>query len=120
MKRLYAAGAVIAGTCALPASAQISRPAAGMILSNGQDSCGEFLAGDQWHQQIDVEWILGYISGVNTRGQTENDRLVGTSFRDGAAVAAWVQQYCRSHALDVMPTVAEALRTEFAKREGRQ
>jgi hypothetical protein len=46
--------------------------------------------------------------------------VIGTSFRDNAAVVAWVQQYCRAHALDLMPTVAEALRREFAKREGRQ
>jgi hypothetical protein len=121
MIRILALGAVIAGTCALPASAQTSGPTGPhRVLSNGLDSCGEFLAGDPQHQQMDVVWVLGYITGADSRGQSENDRNVGSSFRDPQGVAAWVQQYCREHGLDLMPKVAEALRNEFAKREGRQ
>jgi hypothetical protein len=114
-----AVGVVLAGVCALPARAQLAYGPF-LFLSNGQDSCGEFLAGSPEHQQIDVEWILGYISGVDSRGATPSERPVGSSFGDGAAVAAWVQEYCRSHALDYIPQAAEALRNEFARREGRQ
>jgi len=89
-------------------------------LSNGQDSCGEFLAGNPQHQQLDVAWILGFISGADSRGATASEREVGSSLRDPFAVQAWVQQYCRTHAFDYLPQAAEALRNEFAKREGRQ
>lgn len=119
--RIIAAGVVLTGVCALPASAQISHPAAPHeLLSNGQDRCSEFLAGDQQRQTIDVAWILGYITGVDSRGVSEADRAVGSSFHDGAAVAAWVQKYCLSNPYDIMARVAEALRNEFAMREGRQ
>ena len=90
------------------------------VLSNGQDSCGEFLAGNPQHQQLDLVWILGFISGANSRGATASEREVGSSLRDPFAVQAWVQQYCRTHAFDYLPQAAEALRNEFAKREGRQ
>ena len=116
MIRILAIGAVIAGMCcALPATAQL-----GAVLSNGQDSCGEFLAGNPQHQQLDLVWILGFISGANSRGATASEREVGSSYRDPFAVQAWVQQYCRTHAFDYLPQAAEALRNEFAKREGRQ
>ena len=122
MKRVgaIAVGAVIG---ALPATAQISHPAPNAmfeILSNGQDSCGEFLAGGQSHQVLDAMWILGYITGADSRGVTVSDRAVGTSFRDGGGVIAWLQQCCRQHGLNVMVAAAEALRDEFARREGRR
>jgi hypothetical protein len=121
MIRLFAVGAVVAGMCVLPASAQInSSKGTAAVLSNGQNSCGEFLAGDRQSQAINLSWILGYITGANSRGQAANDRSVGGSFRDPEAATAWVQQYCRSHAFDYVFQAAEALREEFAKREGRR
>jgi hypothetical protein len=91
-----------------------------MLLSNGQDSCGEFLEGTPHYQLLDVEWILGFISGTDSRAATASERMVGSSFRDGEAVRAWVQQYCQTHASEYLPGAAEALRTEFAKREEQQ
>jgi hypothetical protein len=110
---------VIAITVLIAADPATAQPYGYEYLSNGQDSCGEFVAGGSLRQQVDVEWILGFISGVNSRGAI-GDRMVGRSIRDIDAIAAWVQHYCQSHALDIMPTVAEALRNELARREGRQ
>jgi hypothetical protein len=110
---------VLAGACAPPASAQLTHGPF-LFLSNGQDSCGEFLAGSPQRQQLDIAWILGFISGADSRGATVSERVVGSSFRDVEAVQAWVQQYCRTHAFDYLPQAAEALRNEFAKRERRQ
>ncbi len=98
----------------LSAMSAVAQPA--MILSNGQDSCGEFLAGGMQHQEVDIEWILEFISGVNSMSPA-GDRMVGRSIRDIEAVTAWVQQYCRSHPLDYMPNAAGALRVELSKRE---
>lgn len=98
---------------AISAAAQ---PAMFDILSNGQDSCGEFLAGGTQHQEVDIEWILGFISGVNAMSPA-GERMVGRSIRDIEAVTAWVQEYCRSHPLDYMPNAAGTLRVELSKRE---
>lgn len=117
------AAIVLIGVCTLPANAQQAPPwgpnAPFMLLSNGQDSCGEFLEGTPQYQLLDVEWILGFISGTDSRA-TASERMVGSSFRDGEAVRAWVQQYCQTHASDYLPGAAEALRTEFAKQEAQQ
>jgi hypothetical protein len=120
--RMIAVSTVIAGCCTLPANAQISHPTDNEpfeILSN-DDSCVEFLAAGPEHQLLDVEWILGYISGANSRGRTKDDRAVGTSLIDNPGVTAWVQKYCRQHDLDPMPAAAEAFRDELARRERRQ
>jgi hypothetical protein len=115
--RLCVANFLAAYIWAVSADAQ---PTLYEILSNGQDSCGEFLMGDMSRQMIDVEWMLGFISGVNSRASA-GDRMVGQSVRDIEAIPAWVQQYCRSHPLNYMPGAAEALRSELSKREdGRQ
>jgi hypothetical protein len=112
----------LAGLCILystQAVAQAPPPAYQLfwILSNGQDSCGEFLAGNPQRHQLDIEWILGYIGGINSRAAPA-DRMVGQSVRDIAAIGAWVQQYCQSHPLDPIPGAAEALRAELGRREG--
>lgn len=87
-----------------------------LVLSNGQESCGQYLSSDWQEQVIDSIWILGYISGVNSRAPG-GDRLVGRSFTDGPTVIMWLRNYCQSHALDLLPSAAEALRAEFSKRE---
>jgi hypothetical protein len=88
-----------------------------MMLSNGQDSCGEFLAGDHERQMIDIEWILGFISGVNFMS-APGERAAGKNLPHTDALRAWVQNYCGSRAFELIPTVALALRAELIRRQG--
>jgi hypothetical protein len=88
-----------------------------MILSNGQITCGEFLSDNPQTQSADAEWVLGYISGRN-RESPPGSRFVGTSFRTPESITAWLQNYCRTHALNEFIQAADALRDELLQREG--
>jgi hypothetical protein len=85
-------------------------------LSDGQSTCGEFIAEPE-KRAIRAEWILGFITGVNTRAIPPY-REVGTSFGQVATVIGWLQSYCDLHSLDTMVTAAEALRRDFIAHEG--
>lgn len=89
-----------------------------VILSNGQITCGDFLSDNPSTQASDTEWVLGYISGLN-KSAPVGSRNAGASFTTPASVTAWLQNYCRTHALDFLPSAAEALRAEFLRREVR-
>ena len=88
-----------------------------MVLSNGQITCGEFLTDSPHTQASDTEWVLGYISGRN-REAPAGRRMAGTSFTAPDSVTAWLQNYCRTHALNHLVEAADELRTEFLLREG--
>ena len=88
-----------------------------MILSNGQITCGEFLADSPHSQSTDMEWVLGYISGRN-REAPVGSRMAGISFTVGDSVTAWLQNYCQTHALNHLVEAADELRAEFLRREG--
>jgi hypothetical protein len=88
------------------------------VLSNGAITCGEFLADGERTQASDTEWVLGYITGRN-RVAPLGSRNAGSSFTAPAAVTAWLQDYCRTHALDYLIGAAEALRIEFLRREAK-
>jgi hypothetical protein len=108
-------GLLILCFCAEPAAAQQEF----FVLSNGQDSCGEFLAGDHERQMLDLEWILGFISGQNSRGEGP-DRSVGRNLPHTDALLAWIKNHCRSHALDALPGIAWALRADLFRRQDSQ
>lgn len=116
LRLLTLANALLAATVVCCSTTSAIAQAPFMVLSNGQDSCGQFLAANDAKKMIDVEWILGFLSGQNSLAQG-NSRMVGRSVHDIQAIAAWMQEFCRSHALDYMPAAAEALRTELSERE---
>jgi hypothetical protein len=86
-----------------------------LILSEGMSTCGEYIA-EPWKQSIRMEWVLGYISGANSRSPP-GEASAGSSFQMPATVLGWLQSYCTSHPLDVMASAAEALRRDFLSRE---
>jgi hypothetical protein len=88
-----------------------------MVLSNGQITCGEFLADNPRSQAADTEWVLGYVSGRNS-SSLAGSRNAGISFTAPDSVTAWLQNYCRTHSLDHLVEAAEELRSEFLRREG--
>lgn len=89
------------------------------VLSNGYITCGEFLNDNEASQAGgDTEWVLGYITGRN-RDAALGSRYAGSSFTAPASVTVWLQNYCRTHALDRLFQAADSLRAEFLRRETR-
>lgn len=86
-----------------------------MILSEGNSSCGEYIA-EPAKQGVRSSWVLGYISGANSRGPI-TEALAGSSFQMPATVIGWLQTYCASHPLDPIVTAAEQLRRDFLAHE---
>ena len=86
-----------------------------MILSESQSTCGAYNTQPQM-QAIRASWVLGYISGVNSRSPA-SEALAGRSFQIPATVIEWLQSYCASHPLDIMAVAAEALRRDFLAQE---
>jgi hypothetical protein len=87
----------------------------GRILSEGPSTCGEYIA-EPAKRVIRMEWVLGYISGTNTRGPVA-EQDAGSSFQMPATVDGWLLSYCTSHPLESMVLAAELLRRDFLARE---
>ena len=124
MHRLWFAVAVALGLAGPAMAAAMSdraevqgapSPRTIMILSEGQSACGAYIAQPDM-QAVRVSWVLGYISGVNSRSPA-TEALAGRSFQIPATVIEWLQSYCASHPLDIMAVAAEALRRDFLAQE---
>ena len=92
-----------------------------MILSEGATTCGEFIAQPAM-QTIRMEWVLGYISGVNagisrSAKASQAETMAGQSFERTETAIGWLQGYCSAHPLDVLVSAAEALRNDFMRHE---
>src|SRR5215472_7811149 len=85
------------------------------VLSEGASTCGEYIS-EPGKQVIRMEWVLGYISGANSRSPP-GEVSAGSSFQMPATVLGWLQSYCTSHPLDPMVSAAEVLRSDFLARE---
>jgi hypothetical protein len=70
------AGFCAGGVIPFLASSGFAQPAAYEVLSNGMDSCGEYLTGSPQHRQLDLAWRVGFIGGVNSRGALSDSSLV--------------------------------------------
>jgi hypothetical protein len=112
------------------ASAAVSPVAAGQtVIGAGVTSCGEWLRlrafeGHEGHFQelasvYQLEaWIDGFVSGVNVTDEAGPDLL--TSKPGGAALYAWIDNYCRSKPLDPVVTSVFALIKELRSRAERK
>jgi hypothetical protein len=88
------------------------------VLSEGASTCGEYMQEPE-KQEIRMEWVLGYITGVNSRAPSP-ESIVGSSFQMPATVIGWLRSYCSYHPLDIMAAAAEALRRDFLNHERRR
>jgi hypothetical protein len=101
------------------ANADETADAPSLVLSNGIITCGDFLADNRNTQELDASWVLGYISGRN-RNSPDGYRTAGSSYTTSASITAWLQNYCRGHALDRLFMAGEELRNEFLRREAKR
>jgi hypothetical protein len=95
------------------------------IMGGGMRSCGDWLrfrsfeSGPKNTSEVSSSyqlqaWLDGYLSGFNRAGLGGIDFLA--SQPSGAALTAWVDNYCRSKPLNVLADAAEALIRELRSR----
>lgn len=90
----------------------ISKPNASgtvAVMGAGANSCGTWTTEHQApsaRSTADDEWVLGYLTGVNSFGAGSSN-ISGNI--DNAGVLAWVTNYCTSHPLDPINIAASSL-----------
>jgi hypothetical protein len=82
--------------------------AAATIIGAGPDSCAIWTADHQaasvdWVG--DVEWILGFLSGIGIGSSGAFDPLHGL---EASAVVAWMDSYCLDHPLEQITDAGQA------------
>jgi hypothetical protein len=85
------------------------------IVGPGVSSCATWTAdrrSDSDMADLDLSWILGFLSGVGYVAAPDQDPLHGL---DRAAVPAWVDRYCEAHPLDAIATAAEVFVREHPR-----
>jgi hypothetical protein len=106
---------ICAGFYGRTAVAADQRDASFYVLSEGNATCGEFIAQPEM-KSVRLAWVLGYLSGRNREAQGA-ERMIGTSLKMPATTLAWLDHYCAGHALDVLFIAADKLRAEALKHE---
>jgi hypothetical protein len=95
------------------------------IMGAGMISCGEWLRlrsfvsrGQNFKELASAyqaqAWVDGFISGFNYRDHIGPDLLA--SRPDGAAMYAWIDNYCRSKPLDFVASAVVGLVKELESR----
>jgi len=88
---------------------------ANWIKGAGWSSCGTWTAARRangFDAQIQVSWVLGYLSGLNDSLDKNHDFLAG---QDAQGITAWIDNFCAAQPLKQIFDAADALREELAK-----
>ena len=84
-----------------------ARAADAWAIGVGLKSCGAWTADRRtpdWGSE--AQWVVGFLSGVGYEGMKDGvDPLRGV---DGAAVMAWLDNYCQTHPLQKLVDAAKA------------
>jgi hypothetical protein len=83
-------------------------PQPAQILSYGSDSCARFIQAAAQDKQMYLSYVVGFISGANTR-DVGKGRLAGTNW-DEAGITVWLSSYCTQNPLAPFASAVEALR----------
>lgn len=78
-----------------------------IAIGAGTDSCGKWIESRNEpasHFQY-KEWIFGFLSGVNSNSNSNKQSRPP----DGAAVVAFIDQYCKNNPLHLLVSAADAL-----------
>jgi len=82
--------------------------AAATIIGAGPDSC-EIWTADHQAERVDwvgdVEWVLGFLSGIGIGSSGVFDPLNGL---EASAVVAWMDSYCLDHPLEQITDAGQA------------
>lgn len=82
-----------------------------VVLGEGTMSCSEFVSQPN-RQILSAAWVLGYISGANSRAGT-SEAMTSPPSDEWKTIVVWLQNFCRSHARDMLVSAAENLRQEY-------
>jgi hypothetical protein len=103
---MYRRAAIVSMFLMGAGAATAARATAVTTYGTGLQSCGAYL-NDREQQNADevafVDWLSGYLSGVNATSSHTNNILGNTNLK---VAVDWLGNYCRAHPLT---TVAEAL-----------
>jgi hypothetical protein len=77
----------------------------------GNLTCGAYLAADEHERNVYGWWLSGFITGANS-AKGRKTALAA----DAKAGQAWVDEYCRAHALDLFVMAAVKLDEELDRR----
>ena len=92
-------------------SPQVFTPVA--ILGDGMTTCSEY-AGEPDKTGARVSWMMGYLTGANTRAISPF-RLVGNNLTP-ADIDVWLKNFCARNQTSTVANAAESLRQELELR----
>jgi hypothetical protein len=107
----------IAAIFALSTSAQADAKRI-TALGSGTESCGAWIADRKEPgagAAIDLEWVLGFLTGFNQFGQFTGDVTKGID-KDG--IAAWVDNFCSQNPLLTVEDASSALVLALLAKNG--
>jgi len=102
--------------------------AGAMTLTSAQDivvnvvgfqhtSCGTWTQARANHQSAEMEfWAMGFVSGANVVRARENAVDILKDVGDAEALLSWIDNYCRSKPLELLPVAATYLVIELRGR----
>jgi hypothetical protein len=107
--------AVALGCLAASASAQMANSVRSVAVGGaGRDACSAWVAdrgatstAAQAATQGRIEWISGFLSGVNLFADRSGNLKGGVDDQNGAL--GWIDRYCRAHQTDPLWAAAGAL-----------
>jgi hypothetical protein len=83
----------------------LARPSLAQYIGFGDKSCGTW-ALERRNQStaalVYSAWVAGYVSGVNTANVIDNKSPDFLKRTDGAAITAWIDNYCSSYPLSTL------------------
>jgi hypothetical protein len=108
------AAVLLCAACGQPSHpGQAAHPGLVKYYGAGGESCGQWMEarkGTHWYPE--GQWVLGWVSAVASYNQQRPLRETHP-----AAIAAWVDEYCRKQPLSNLADAAESLVAELAKPE---
>ena len=102
----------------LGASVEDASAAKRVYFGDGANSCKAWTDARARHPQrarLWEEWVLGFVSGANIY----DDSPEMLKQMDERAIFAWVDDYCRTHAVELVDDAAFELMQELLRRTGK-
>lgn len=83
----------------------------------GVPDCGKWVnsrAASGWEGQVNVAWLMGFLTGLNT-DQTEYKNGL-SKISSGEQILVWTDNYCKAHPLDDLFKAGDELMIELKNK----
>jgi hypothetical protein len=107
--------AILAAGMVLGASVEDASAGKRVFFGDGANSCTTWTDARARHPQrarLLEEWVLGFVSGANIY----DDSPEMLKQMDERAIFAWIDDYCRAHAVELVDDAAFELMQELLRR----